>query len=574
MDTKKIRKIRIKNFFLCSCLVILGELLFTLANPNPVIKHGLSFFGWFMYVPFLFLIKKSFTKTCWLYSGIYGVFCVCSYAYWLYNYNPLCLFIAIPISFLATAFLGFVLKLIEKLFIKNAWLVQFLVLCTFDYLRTLGFLGIHYGLAAYTQWQFNSLIQFSSVAGVFGLNAIIIFSSAVIFAFLSKSEDKQNLQKRMISDDMHYDGATYINYVSENSRKMEYTSLKIPVVAFSIWVVLIILILIQGTIKLRKNNDYKTVTTVAIQHNDNPDENGIENFNESVQRLMKLTDEAFEINPNIKMVIWPETAVVPSIIYHSKSEQNTDRKKLVNHVIDYFKNHNASFITGNQHIDTNSENGSRIYYNSALLFNEKKGGAAVNPEIYNKIHLVPFSEYFPYEKYFPHIYKSLLEKQKFFSEPGDEIKIFKTNGLSIYTPICFENTFPDLCRQAYKKGARCFICLVNDSWSKSESCQYEHLAMAKFRAIENGVPVAVSSVSGQTAFIDKNGCLMSMAVPFTESYVIGELAIIPQDQQPTVYNKTGDIFGYGIAFLLLAVLIIRGLIAIINKVLCQNAQKQ
>ena len=571
MDSKKIR---INNFLHCSCLIILGALLFALANPNIIIKQGFSFAGWFMYVPLLYLIKKSSAKICWFYSGIYGVLCVCSYAYWLYNYDPLCLYIAIPIAFLATAFLGFVLKSIERLFVKNGWLVQFLALCTFDYLRTLGFLGIHYGLAAYTQWKFNSLIQITSVIGVFGLNAIIIFSSFIIFTFISKLQDKKYLEHKMISDDKHYEGATYINYVSENSRSLEYASLKIPIFAFAVWAVLVALIIIQGNLKLKKNQDYETITAVAVQHADNPDANGMENFSESVHNLMDLTDEAFEMNSQIKLVIWPETAVVPSILYHYNQEQNSDRKKLVTYVLEYFQKHDASFITGNQHIEVSGGSGGKKYYNSALLFENNKSVFPPEPELYNKIHLVPFSESFPYQKYFPHIYKSILEKQKFFSEPGQEIKVFNTQGLSLYTPICFENTFPDLCRKAYKKGARGFICLVNDSWAKSESCQYEHLAMAKFRAVENNVPVAVSAVSGQTAFIDQNGVLMAMAVPFAKSYVICEFPVIKADQNPTIYNRIGDVFGYGIAFLLLVVLLIRCIIAIINKVLWQNAQKQ
>ena len=574
MESKKIRKIKTKNFLQCSSLVLIGALFFAAANPNPVIKQGLSFIGWFLYVPFFYLIKKSLLKNSWFYSGIYGVLCVCSYAYWLYNYDPLCLYIAIPIAFIGTALLGLALKSTEKLFVKNAWLVQFLIICTFDYLRTLGFLGVHYGLAAYTQWKFSALLQITSVIGVFGLNAFVIFSSSLIFAFISKAEDKKYFMRKMISDDKHYEGATYINYISDNTRSLKNASLKNPLIALCIWAVLFILIIIQGNIKLKKDSDYKTVTAVAIQHNDSPDENGIENFTESIQTLIKLTDEAFEINPQIKLVIWPETAVVPSIIYHYNSEENTDRKKLVSYVLNYFQNHKSNFILGNQHIETKNERKNKEYYNSALLFTENQSMFPPEPEIYNKMHLVPFSEYFPYEKYFPNLYKTILEKQKFFSEPGKEIKIFKTQGLSIYTPICFENTFPDLCRQAYKKGARCFVCLANDSWAKSESCQYAHLAMAKFRAVENGIPAAISAVSGQTAFIDQNGILIAMAVPFTKSYVICEIPVISDEYNPTVYNQIGDVFGYGIAFLLLAVLIIRGFIVIINKVLCRNAQKQ
>ena len=574
MDIKKIRKIRINNFLQSLAFIILGALFFAAANPNPVFKQGLGFAGWFIYVPYLFLIKKSSTKICWLYSGIYGVLCVLSYAYWLYNYDPLCLYAAIPITFLGTALLGLLLKGIEKLFPKNAWLVQFLLLCTFDYLRTLGFLGMHYGIAAYSQWKFNSLIQISSVIGIFGLNALVIFSSALIFAFISKAQDKKYLMHKMISDDKHYEGATYINYVSENTLGLKNASFKNPLIALCIWGLLLILIIIQGAVKLNQNQEYETITALALQHNDNPDDNGMENFTESVQNLMELTDEAFEINPDIQLVIWPENAVVPSIIYHYNSDRNSDRKKLVTYVLNYIQLHNKNFIIGNQHIVNNSKTGVRKYYNSALLFKENEAVFPPEPEIYSKIHLVPFSEYFPYQRYFPYVYKTILEKQKFFSEPGEEIKIFEVNGLLVYTPICFENSFPDLCRQAYKEGARCFVCLVNDSWAKSQSCQYQHLAMAKFRAVENGVPVAVSSVSGQTAFLDNKGQIIKMALPFTKSYAIGQLSVIPAEEKATVYNKIGDIFGYGIAFLLLAVLIIRGIIAIINKVLWQNAQKQ
>ena len=572
MEPEQIKKIKVKNFGLCFSLTIFSAFVFALANPNPLFKQGLSFVGWFMYVPFFFLIKKSFFKTSWLYTGLFGVLCVCAYAFWLYNYDSLCLYIAIPIGFLACAILGLALKSTEKIFVKNAWLVQFLILCSFDYLRTLGFLGFHYGIAAYTQWKFTHLIQICSIIGVFGLNAFVIFSSSLLFAFFSKIEDKKYFLKKMISDDKHYEGATYINYVSENTKKLEYASLKLPIVCLCLWFVLFVLIIIQGNIKINKTKNFETVTAVTIQNNDDPDENGIDNFTESVQTLITLTNEALEMNPQIKLVIWPENAVVPSIVYHFNQEQNTDRKKLVSYVIDYVKNKDITVITGNQHIEVSKDSGKK-YYNAALLL-DKQSVNPLNPEIYKKMHLVPFSEYFPYEKYFPHVYKSILERQKYFSEPGKEIKLFKTQGLSVYTPICFENNFPGLCRQARKQGAGCFVCLVNDSWAKSEVCQYQHLSMAVLRAVENSVPVAVSAVSGQTGFIDPQGRIMAMAVPFTKSYVISELPVIPSDQKLTVYNTIGDVFGYGIAFLLLVVLIIRGLIAIINKVICQNAQKQ
>jgi apolipoprotein N-acyltransferase len=199
-----------------------------------------------------------------------------------------------------------------------------------------------------------------------------------------------------------------------------------------------------------------------------------------------------------------------------------------------------------------------------MLFEPGKNVIPPKPYINYKNHLVPFSEYFPYQKYFPHIYKSLLEHEQFFLDQGKELTVFNSNGLNIYTPICFENTFPDLCRQAYKKGARSLFCLVSDSWSNSLICQNQHLAMAKLRAVENRIPVVISSVSGQTAFLDQNGQVMVMALPFTQTYAIAQVPVVQPSQKATVYNQIGDIFGLAPLFLFIILLIIRSIIVIIR----------
>ena len=145
MEPEQIKKIKVKNFGLCFSLTIFSAFVFALANPNPLFKQGLSFVGWFMYVPFFFLIKKSFFKTSWLYTGLFGVLCVCGYAFWLYNYDSLCLYIAIPIGFLACAILGLALKSTEKIFVKiytmevytshsdllYNWCIRFKCICDF-----------------------------------------------------------------------------------------------------------------------------------------------------------------------------------------------------------------------------------------------------------------------------------------------------------------------------------------------------------------------------------------------------------------------------------------------------------
>lgn len=555
----------IKKIPFCILLIFCGTFLFAFSNPNIILRQGFAFTAWVMYVPYFFLLKKSSLKNCWFYSGLYGCLSVALYAYWLFNYNPLCFILALIISFAGTAIAGQLLKLIQGLFKKNYWLIWFLCICSFDYIRTLGFIGFHYGLAAYTQWNMNTLAQLTRLTGVFGLNALVIFSSALFFAYFSKLEDKKYILRRMVSDNKHYEGATYVNYVSDNEKLLKNTSLVTPVIFSFVWLFLLIFALVYGHFQLNKTESTKTVTVAAIQHNDDPYSNGFENFREGMQSLINLTDEALEINPGIDLVLWPENAIVPSVMYHYNQKDNTDRKRLVTYVLEYINSRSPSFVIGNQHISVNANGSGKKYYNSSLIFTPGKNVIPPEPELYSKNHLVPFSEYFPYEKFFPHIYKTLLEREKFFVEPGTEIKVSSVAGLDVFTPICFEDTFPDLCRKAYQNGARCFLCLANDSWSKSISCQFQHLGIARFRAIENHVPVIISSVSGQTAIIEPDGSIIAMAEPFTKTYVIADIPVISKAQKPTIYNKTGDIFGYGSVFLLLGVLLIRLIVVIIYK---------
>ena len=559
------KKIKIKNVVECVLLILAGGLLFALPNPNLLFKNGISIFAWVMYVPYLFLIKKSSLKICWLYGGLYGAACVGFYAYWLYNYNPVCLYIALAIAFVGIALLTLALKGIEYLFSANAWFMQFLLLCSFEYLRTLGFTGVQYGLAAYTQWNSKFLLQGASLGGVFLLNLVIIFSSALVFAFISKLSDKKIIAKKMIGDNELYDGATYINYVSQNQKELAKTSLKLPFTGLGLWAAVIIFLVIYGSvskISSNKMSSNKTVTVAAIQHNDDPHQNGMENFNDSIMRLISLTEEALEINPQIDIVVWPETAVVPSIIYNYYRTDNSDRKKLINYLLNYLNNSDCDFVIGNQHIDVKT--GSRKIYNTSMLFTPGKNVIPPAPVVNSKMRLVPFSEYFPYEKYFPHIYKSLLANEKFFLDPGKEITLFNSKDLVIYSPICFENTFPDLCRKACKEGAGVLFCLVSDAWSQSLACQYQHLAMAKFRAVENRIPVVISSVTGQTAFIDMKGQITAMADPFTSTYAVASVPVVKRVKNPTVYNRIGDIFGLVPVFLFIILLIIRSIIVIIR----------
>ena len=159
-----------KNLLFKLCLVLFSSLLFFLAHPNQLIKNGAGFLGFVYYLPVIYIVYKSELKNVWLYGGLYGALSYGLFGYWLQTFHPLGLIIVCIYYFLIMAFVFFMLKIIEKIFIKNAWVLQWMFLTSYEYIKTLGFAGLPYGITAYTQWKNIYFIQICDLIGVFGLN--------------------------------------------------------------------------------------------------------------------------------------------------------------------------------------------------------------------------------------------------------------------------------------------------------------------------------------------------------------------------------------------------------------------
>ena len=145
----------------------------------------------------------------------------------------------------------------------------------------------------------------------------------------------------------------------------------------------------------------------------------------------------------------------------------------------------------------------------------------------------------------------LLSGDTHLWDKGQEATVFKLRGISFSTPICFEDTFSDGCRLFVKKGARCFINLSNDAWSKSLSCQMQHLSMAVFRSAENHVPSVRSTSSGMTVSVNAFGKVEEAALPFTATCLVAPLTVT-ENAKATFYTRWGDWFAYTVLVLTLA----------------------
>jgi apolipoprotein N-acyltransferase len=166
---------------------------------------------------------------------------------------------------------------------------------------------------------------------------------------------------------------------------------------------------------------------------------------------------------------------------------------------------------------------------------------------YDKVHLVPFGEYIPFHKEFPPI-SGAIGRGSF--ERGDSFVTLSLAGLPPFSPtICYEAIFPDA---VTAPGARpaWLLNVTNDAWFGTSSGPYQHLASARLRAVEEGLPMIRAANTGVSAVIDSYGRILASLDMEREGVIDHAL---PPPRVATAYSRWGD-------WTLMALLLVLGLI--------------
>jgi apolipoprotein N-acyltransferase len=158
---------------------------------------------------------------------------------------------------------------------------------------------------------------------------------------------------------------------------------------------------------------------------------------------------------------------------------------------------------------------------------------------YDKIHLVPFGEYVPFQSIFRFASKLTQEVGNFV--PGKTRKVFDIAGHKFATFICYEAVFPDEIRQFAANGAEVFVNVSDDGWYGRYGAPGQHLNMARMRAIENHRWLLRATNSGITASIDPLGRIATRA-PSDQRITL----TAPYDyvNGTTFYTRYGDWFAW------------------------------
>jgi apolipoprotein N-acyltransferase len=159
--------------------------------------------------------------------------------------------------------------------------------------------------------------------------------------------------------------------------------------------------------------------------------------------------------------------------------------------------------------------------------------------IYDKLHLVPFGEYLPFQNDLERLGLMQLTKVQGGFLAGDRRRRIAVPGAPAMLPLlCYEVIFPG---EAVPRGERpgWLLNLTNDAWFGISSGPYQHLQQARVLAIEEGLPLVRAANSGVSAVVDPFGRVLR-SLPLGSEGVLD--SALPRPIAATIYVRIGDLW--------------------------------
>ncbi|MBM9577783.1 apolipoprotein N-acyltransferase [Leptospira sp. 201903070] len=410
-------------------------------------------------------------------------------------------------------------------------------------------------------WYWGNLVsgsivfeQLASVFGVYGLSFLLLSISSTLMFFIAHFRDR---------------------------KKKEF---KIAVISLLV----ISVVYIYGLYKIRFVSDSiaegktKILSVALIQPDTSPGTKDLQTdeifLASTMSKILSLALQgsmASEKPPSL--IILPES----SIPFHGtiNSDENKNEhiySSTMEGLVLYLSKHTGADVLFNE---LNMEDG--LLRNQISLFKNLDGIT----ERYNKRRLLAFGEYLPFESEFPFLRKIFRETSRYV--PGNSPKLLTGTSLkdrtsvpppnrrdlakigvpdevrigfdspkiqsekiknleysySILPLLCYEAMFTDLVLDYFNSEERpdLLVNLTNDSWFDSELEANQHSGTVRLRAIETGIPMIRSTVSGITDVWDSRGISLIQPIGFHET-AIRTFSIQLNPSSATFYTKIGNTF--------------------------------
>lgn len=234
----------------------------------------------------------------------------------------------------------------------------------------------------------------------------------------------------------------------------------------------------------------------------------------------------------ITHLVWPESAV-PFLI---------DENAVARAELQPLLGGRTTLITGSIRREGDGE--APDVFNSVIVFD----GLAQPIAHYDKWRLVPGGEFLPFGWLLePLGFRKVVRTPGSFTAGPGPRSILLPGGLKAALLVCYEVIFPGRLIDAEDRP-QVLINVTNDGWFGRSTGPWQHLAQARMRAIEQGLPVIRAANTGVSAVIDSHGRYLQQ-LPLMEEGVID--SPLPAAIATTVYSVWGD----GILLLLLVTIL-------------------
>lgn len=542
--------------------LMLASLLNALAFPNIFSTSGASFLILVAFVPLMLSLDSARDlRSFWIRGFFWGLLTTMLRNYWLGTYSLVTLQ-GVALVFIYRYGLFFLLLYPVYRYLASRpggwaqlkWLLLAVSLSVFEFWAGHSWVGYPWTLAAHAVYQWVPLIQFAALTGVWGVSFLLYIFNAGLARSIATRNWIPAAAVAGVLVLVSIIGA--ISVPSQDPRaglvaaysEQDIAGRRIPSYERS-----------------GKDQDSSAIRVALVQQNEDPRK---ADYEAVLSTLIRVTDLAKTHHP--ELVVWSETAFPPNLRHWSTEEPTNAWERLmvrlVGQLLNYQKSLGRWLLTGNDdYTELKDEEGlllERTNYNAAILFDPE--GRRV--DTYHKMVLVPLTETFPYQSFFPSWFTSafpvvedafedLLELLKTLDVnlwgEGHEHLVFEIPGLPFSVPICFEDAFAYHIRDFVRSGARAIVNISNDYWALDEVQAEQHMAAGLFRAVENRVPMLRSTASGVTGSIDAYGRIQGRIPNYQRGFVVADVIPAPEDMTPTLYTRWGDWFPWLLAWLLI-----------------------
>lgn len=235
------------------------------------------------------------------------------------------------------------------------------------------------------------------------------------------------------------------------------------------------------------------------------------NVTEGLKRHTRLTEKLRD-KQDLDLVVWPETSVAGAVDESDAAEYYKARvtgRLRVPAIV-------GAVLT--KPVDDVRE---RVYFNSALI-SDRSGRIKGR---YDKQFLVTFSEYIPFGDRFPILYEWSPNSGRFVPGKSFEPLAFGEHELAVF--ICYEDISPSFVNRIMRGGKPALLVnLTNDAWFGDTSEPWEHMALAKLRAVEQRRFFVRSTNSGISGFVDPVGRLIAQTETFKQATLAEDVALL------------------------------------------------